>query len=206
MVSNPSEVWQGEFGEAYTGRNVMDWQTRLPAFRVMLEGLPVKRVLEVGCNRGHNLVALAEILEQGTEVIGIEPNQYALGIAREASSKVGVLKGQAVDLAFKDEYFDLVFTACVLIHIPLSDLPLALAENYRVSNRYILAIEYFAEEETGIHYRGHDDLLWKRDFLKHYETQFPDLALIRSGYWGPEDGFDRTHWWLLEKQKGAQQA
>ncbi len=90
-------------------------------------------------------------------------------------------------------------TACVLIHVSLSDLPRALNEIYRVSSHYLLAIEYFAEEETVIHYRDHDDLLWKRDFLGHYQTQFPDLDLVRQGYWGPEDGFDRAHWWLLEK-------
>ena len=192
-------VWEGEFGRAYTDRNVINWQTRLPAFQQMLDGLPIKSVLEVGCNRGHNLIALAELLGEDCDVVGIEPNRYALELARASSLKASVLHGHAFDLLFKDGYFDLVFTAGVLIHIPLADLPTALAEIYRVSKRYILAIEYFAEEETVIHYRGHDDLLWKRDFLKHYRTQFPDLTLIRSGYWGPEHGFDRTHWWLLEK-------
>ena len=192
-MAHQLSVWGDEFGKAYTDRNVIDWRTRLPAFQQMLDELPIKRVLEVGCNRGHNLVALAELLGEDTEVVGVEPNQYALELARASSVKVAALHGHAFDLPFKDGYFDLVFTAGVLIHIPLADLPTALTEIYRVSKRYILAIEYFAEEETVIHYRDHDDLLWKRDFLKHYRTQFPDLTLLHSGYWGPEDGFDRTH-------------
>lgn len=196
-MAHQLKTWEGEFGKAYTDRNVIDWRARLRAFQQMLGGLPIQRVLEVGCNRGHNLVTLAELL--GGEIVGVEPNQYALELARAASTKVGVLHGHAFDLPFKDGYFDLVFTAGVLIHIPLEELAVALSEIYRVSKRYILAIEYFAEEETVVHYRGHDDLLWKRDFLKHYQTQFPDLDLVRSGYWGPEDGFDRSHWWLLEK-------
>jgi pseudaminic acid biosynthesis-associated methylase len=198
-------IWEGEFGKDYTDRNVIDWRTRLRAFRQMLDGLPIKRVLEVGCNRGHNLVCLAELLGEESEVVGVEPNRYALELARASSVKVGVLYGHAFDLPFKDGYFDLMFTAGVLIHIPLGDLPLALSEIYRVSKRYILAIEYFAQEETAVCYRGHDNLLWKRDFLQHYRSQFPDLALIRSGYWGPEDGFDRTHWWLLEKSVGREE-
>lgn len=196
-------VWEGEFGRAYTDRNVIDWRVRLLAFKQMLDGLPISRVLEVGCNRGYNLVALAELLG-GSDVVGVEPNRYALELARASSVKVGVLHGDAFDLPFKDGYFDLVFTAGVLIHIALTDLPVALSEIYRVTKRYILAIEYFAEEETIIQYRGHDDLLWKRDFLKHYQTQFPDLTLIRSGYWEPEDGFDRAHWWLLEKPANSE--
>ncbi|MGD0623538.1 MAG: pseudaminic acid biosynthesis-associated methylase [Thermodesulfobacteriota bacterium] len=193
------ETWQGEFGNAYTDRNQIDWQIRLPAFQKMVQELTIHRVLEVGCNRGHNLLALAEILGDGSEVVGIEPNRYALAIARSASVQVGVLYGHAFDLPFKNDYFDLVFSAGVLIHIPPAHLPEALTEIYRVSKRYLLSIEYFAEEETVIYYRDHEDLLWKRNFLRHWQTQFPDLRLIRTGYWGREDGFDRTHWWLLEK-------
>ena len=135
----------------------------------------------------------------GSEILGIEPNQYALELARASSSRIGVLHGHVFDIPFRDEYFDLVFTAGVLIHIPSAELPAGLREIHRASKRYILAIEYMTEEETAIEYRGRNDLLWKRNFLKHYQTQFPDLTVNRSGYWGPDDGFDRTHWWLLEK-------
>jgi len=233
------EAWQGESGTAYTERNVIDWRIRLPAFRQMLEGLPILRVLEVGCNRGHNLLALAEVVGQvpersgvdshaTSEIVGIDPNRDALEAARAASPPwtarplrfatgtgvshrqgrrpdgpqgrlVAALQGHALEIPFKDGYFDLAFTAGVLIHIPVTDLPLALTEICRVSRRYVLAIEYFSEEETVIPYRGHTDLLWKRNFLEHYRAHCPELALNRSGYWGPESGFDQTHWWLLEK-------
>jgi pseudaminic acid biosynthesis-associated methylase len=198
-------IWEGKFGQEYTDRNPIDWRTRLPAFQEMLCELNIKRVLEVGCNQGHNLVALSEILGEDSDIVGIEPNRYALELARALSIKVGVLYGNVFDLPFKDGYFDLVFTAGVLIHISLTDLPMALKEIYRISKCYILVIEYYAKEETAINYHGYDDLLWKRDFLKHYKSQFPDLTLIRSGYWGSGDGFDRTHWWLLEKPKGLRE-
>lgn len=199
MGKHQLKVWQGQFGREYTHRNVIDWRKRVDAFQEMLAELPIKRILEVGCNRGHNLLALAEIMPDGCEIVGIEPNQFALELARAASVKVGVLHADAFDLPFKDTYFDLVFTAGVLIHIPLSDLPLATAEIYRVAKRYLLAVEYYAEQEEVINYRGSNDLLWKRDFLKHYQKAFPGLTLIRNGYWDTEQGFDKTHWWLFEK-------
>lgn len=201
-MADPLSVWQGEFGEAYTDRNAVDWRVRLPAFRQMLGGLPIRRVLEVGCNRAHNLVAIAELLKDASALVGLEPNRYALKLARQASREIGVLQGQVFDLPFQDGYFDLVFTSGVLIHIALPDLPKALAEIHRASARFILAIEYFAEQEMGILYRGHNDLLWKRNFLKHYRAQFPDLSLLRHGYWDRDHAFDRTHWWLLEKPGG----
>jgi pseudaminic acid biosynthesis-associated methylase len=192
------QEWQGEFGNEYVRRNQIDWQDRLPAFQHMLHGLSPDRVLEVGCNRGHNLVALSKFLEDA-DLVGVEPNQYALEIARAAIPQIGILQGNIFDIPFKNNYFDCVFTSGVLIHISLKDLPSALAEIYRVSKRYILAIEYFSEEEEVIQYRGKDELLWKRNFLKHYQSQFQDLALIQSGYWEAEYNYEKTHWWLMEK-------
>ncbi len=192
------QEWENEFGKEYTNRNLVDWQDRLPAFQHMLRGLSLDRILEVGCNRGHNLVALSKFLED-TDIVGVEPNQYALEIARAATPKFGALHGNIFDIPFKNDYFDCVFTSGVLIHISLKDLPSALAEIHRVSKRYILAIEYFSEEEEVIQYRGKDELLWKRNFLKHYQSQFQDLALIQSGYWDAEHNYEKTHWWLLEK-------
>lgn len=190
--------WVGGFGDSYTERNVVDWQSRLSAFEVMLTDLHLDRILEVGCNRGHNLFLLAR-LYKGSEVIGIEPNTRAVTIAKESTPSISVIRGDAFSIPFKADYFDLAFTANVLIHISLEDLPKALGEIYRVSRRYILAIEYFDEKETMIHYRGHDDLLWKRNFLKIYGDLFPNLVLVKSGYWEKDCGFDRSHWWLFDK-------
>src|ERR1700690_2785240 len=55
-MRNQLETWEGEFGVAYTDRNVVDPTARIEAFRTMVDGLDIARLLEVGCNRGHNLV------------------------------------------------------------------------------------------------------------------------------------------------------
>lgn len=191
------DAWSGDFGKEYTDRNVQDPAVVAQRFREMLGDLRLGRILEVGCNRGHNLVALEELYPDAV-IAGIEPNAYALGVARQSGKRFGVLQGDLFDLPFKDSFFDLVLTRGVLIHVALGDLPGALDEIWRVSRRYILCAEYFAEEETVIHYRGHDDLLWKRDFRKHYLERFPGLTVLRSGYSEP----DRVHWWVFEKAEG----
>lgn len=152
----------------------------------------------MGCNRGHNLVLLSTLFH-GSTVVGIDPNLNALSLAQADDAHIDLVQGHSFDIPFKDESFDLAFTCGVLIHIALPDLPAALKEIYRVTCRYILAVEYFAEQETAIHYRGYDDLLWKRDFLEHYRKLFPDLALLRTGTWDKADGFDACQWWLMEK-------
>jgi pseudaminic acid biosynthesis-associated methylase len=196
-------AWQGEFGNAYTDRNVIDWRVRAPAFKEALDGFAIHRVLEVGCNRGHNLCALAEILAEDAEIFGIEPNAHALAVARTASGKINAISGNVFDLPFKDAYFDLALTVGVLIHISPDQLAKAIQEIARVSRRYILVAEYYSEADTAIEYRGRDDLLWKRDFQKHYQSTVANLKLVRNGYWGAEEGFDRTHWWFFEKSNAA---
>jgi pseudaminic acid biosynthesis-associated methylase len=199
----PLAAWEGEFGRAYTDRNAIAPEVIVPAFQTMLAGLDLRRVLEVGCNRGHNLLAIEKVLPKPAELTGIEPNPHALEIARRAATSATFMRGTAYDLPFPDEHFDLVFTAGVLIHIPPAELPQALTEIHRVSRRYLLALEYHADRETPVPYRGHDGLLWKRDFLRAYQESFPGLSLRRQGFWargGGFDGwFDDLTWWLLEK-------
>lgn len=194
------QVWEGEFGDEYTNRNVVDWRARLPLFQDMLRALPLRRILEVGCNRGHNLISLLHLLGEDAEVVGVEPNPYARALAKASRPTVEVLAGNSYALPFRDAAFDLALTWGVLIHVPLWYLSVALKEIVRVARRYILAVEYFAERETPILYRGRDDLLWKRNFLRHYRDQFPNLQLLREGFWRKEQAADGVNWWLLEKQ------
>ena len=66
-------AWSGEFGKQYTERNQISWEARKPHFEGIVKGLSLGSVLEVGCNRGHNLVALQSIVGEGTARVGIEP-------------------------------------------------------------------------------------------------------------------------------------
>ena len=90
-MTDQLEIWQGEFGVAYTDRNVVDWRVRLPAFQQMLDGLALQRVLKMGCNRGHNLILVTKLLGESCDVLGVEPNRYAIELALQAASKAGVL-------------------------------------------------------------------------------------------------------------------
>jgi ubiquinone/menaquinone biosynthesis C-methylase UbiE len=115
------------------------------------------------------------------------------------SPQISVAAGTVYHVPFEDDAFDLVLTSGVLIHVPLAELDAAISEVHRVSRRYILSIEYFAEEETTIDYRGHDNLLWKRDFGAHYHRLFPALNLVGTGDLTAADGFDQARWWLFRQ-------
>lgn len=200
-MTKPLDQWRGTFGDAYTDRNVVDWESRLFAWRAMLKGLTVQKVLEVGSNRGANLLCIQRLLPTA-RLVGIEPNAHARKAAQDDPHLANVitLNGSAEKIPFGDRNFDLVFTAGVLIHIPPDELDAALTELHRVSKRWLLAIEYHADTETEVVYRSQPGLLWKRPYAQEYLKRFPDLTLLRSGHWTQRDGFDRCHWALMEKR------
>jgi pseudaminic acid biosynthesis-associated methylase len=190
--------WKEKFGKKYTQRSKFDWKIRTGPFKKMVSDLNIEDVLEVGCNRGYNLMSLNEVLGKEAKLLGVEPNKHAIRLARNSKPNFGAIEGNAYDLPFKNGYFDLCLTCTLLIHIPPDGLSAAMREIRRVCNSYILSIEYYSENEEEVIYRGNEDMLWKRDYLDLWKEEFPNLSLVRKGYWGPEDGFDRCHWWLME--------
>ena len=191
-------LWRSEFGRSYTDRNDREKPERVESWRRVLEGITVNRALEVGCNVGWNLEYLRRLAIP--EIYGIEPQPYAVERARWRGPAFGVLQGTAFDLPFKTGWFDLAFTSGVLIHIAPESIATALDEIYRVSNRYIVAIEYDASTEQEISYRGHAGALWKRDHGKLWQQRYPDLKLIRSLELKEEHGYDDCTAHLFEKQ------
>lgn len=204
-MNEQSEVWAGEFGDQYTERNKIDHRRHLPIWIDVVSELDpsyhIYSILEVGCNRGHNLKALEDFLRINySPVVGIDVNEYALSKARRSGCTVQ--QGNILNLPFAANSFDLVFTMGVLIHISPDNLPQAVKEMYRVSRRFILAIEYPAEVEEVVQYHGRDDLLWKRDFSKVFLGAYPEMRVRKHWRWGGEYSsfYDRLDGWLFEKE------
>jgi pseudaminic acid biosynthesis-associated methylase len=190
-------LWRSEFGRAYTDRNDHDKPERADTWRRLLDGIAPTRVLEVGCNVGWNLVYLDRL--GIPELYGVEPQRDAVQRARARWPELGVLHGTAFDLPFRDGLCDLVFTSGVLIHIAPDSLGGALDEIYRVSRRYIVAIEYDGPTEQEIPYRGHTGALWKRDHGAVWQARYPSLRRIRRLELGAAQGYDDCTAHLFEK-------
>jgi pseudaminic acid biosynthesis-associated methylase len=183
--------WTGDFGRDYTDRNTLSraqldslYQTNYGISRshlneTFLREIPRDaRILEVGGNSGNQLLLLQKM--GFCNLWGAEVQSYALELARTRVQGAHLSQASVLDLPYEDGDFDLVFTSGVLIHISPADLPRALDEIHRCAKTWIWGLEYYAPEVTQVNYRGHDDLLWKMDYVKRYLERFSDLELARE--------------------------
>jgi pseudaminic acid biosynthesis-associated methylase len=191
VETDQTRVWMGEFGREYTDRNdhspdELDrfYQENYGVSRrklnePFLSGISKQtRILEVGCNTGTQLLMLQEM--GYSSLYGIEIQDYALERAKARLPRAELRQASALSIPYPEKYFDLVFTSGVLIHIGPSDLAGVLGEIHRCSKKWIWGFEYYAPQPTEIQYRGHEQLLWKRDFAKSYCDEFADLELVKE--------------------------
>jgi len=200
------DKWAGDFGDAYSARcratedaiteRKRAWQ------RILRHVESVDSVLEVGCNVGINLHALADLLPDAY-LEGVEPNERAAAIANDALPDSLIRGGESVftmpDL-YSDGLFQMVFTTGVLIHVAPDDLLTACTNIVNASQRYVYCQEYFSQHPREITYRGKRDMLWARDFGSFYMDNFPQLRCVTSGFfWKRTTGLDDVTYWLFEK-------
>lgn len=190
-ITPQEKKWRGKFGKDYTLRNPLNIKeverlylqnygiTRAKLNEEFIGNLKYSiKILEVGSNVGTQLMVLQKMGFKN--LYGIEINRGAIEFSKKNSKNIDIIQSSALDLPFKDNYFDLVFTAGLLIHILPSDIKKVMKEIYRVTRKYIWGFEYYAPSYTEIVYRRKKNILWKANFPKLYANFFKDLKLIKE--------------------------
>lgn len=205
------KVWTGEFGKGYTERNIFTVKeldnlyikrygiTRTAMNRKFLNGIShSSRILEVGSNVANQLVCLQKM--GFNNLYGIEPQSYAVERSKELTKGINIIKADVFDIPFKDNYFDVIFTSGVLIHISPKHIQKAIKEIYRCSAKFIWGFEYYSQQYKQIEYRDKHSLLWKTDFTKLYLKQFKELKLVKSEHIKYLDNDNVDSMFLLKKK------
>jgi pseudaminic acid biosynthesis-associated methylase len=172
----PVDIWRGAFGRDYTSRNPCTPEeaealyvkkygvTRTDMNNEFVGDLPRDiRILEVGCNVGVQLVLLNKMGFKHLYGIDVQLIKRADCFAFKLAP--------AQSIPFKDNYFDLVFTSGLLIHIPEIDKPQVVSEICRVTKRYVWGFEYDSPTRRMISYQGQDDLLWADDYVAWFRDR-----------------------------------
>ncbi|MBS1631947.1 MAG: methyltransferase domain-containing protein [Bacteroidetes bacterium] len=191
-TTNQEKFWEGDFGKEYTDRN--DWEddagwdkiyldtwgmTKLEINDKVLQEMPRDiKILEVGCNYGAQLRGFQRM---GFEnLYGIELQPYAVEKSKKKYQRLNIIQGSGFDLPFRDGFFDLVCTNGVLIHISPNDHSGFMKEIYRCSKKYIMGWEYYNKTIKELNYRENTGFMWKADFAKIYQVNFPGLVLKKE--------------------------
>ena len=91
---------------------------------------PDPLLLDLGSGPGHDAALLADL---GATVIALDPAEGLLRAARGYEAIATRLAcGEARHLPFADASFDGIWSCASLLHVPHAELPVALAEVYRV--------------------------------------------------------------------------
>ena len=214
MSTEQTNFWRGDFGREYTDRNappVVEMEeahkrrfglTRTELNQRFLGGLDRSaRILEVGCNVGMQLRVLQAM---GFEnLVGVELQPYAVERAKANTSGIGILIGSGMELPFRDNWFDLVFTSGVLIHIAPADHSVIMNEMARCTRRFVWGFEYYAQEIAAVNYRGHEGFLWKGDFAAIFGANVANLSLLQQEFYPyltESEAGNTDSMYLLEKK------
>lgn len=130
---------------------------------------PGARVLDAGAGSGRDLVRLRAA---GHDAIGVD---RSLGLAALAAARAPMLLGDLRRLPLVDGCMDAVLASASLLHIPATELPVALEECRRVlADDGRLALTVKAGTGTTIDRAGRHFTLWSADGL--------DTALANAGF------------------------
>jgi pseudaminic acid biosynthesis-associated methylase len=168
--------WAGEFGNEYIERNLGE---QLLAYnlqffaRALRRAQGIRSVIEFGANIGMNLKAM-KMLSPKQEQFGIEINSRAADELERIVSKTNVYRQSVIEFG-PQRTWDLAPIKGVLIHINPEKLNQVYEALYRCSNRYLLIAEYYNPTPVEVSYYGHQQRLFKRDFVGELMSTFRTL-------------------------------
>jgi pseudaminic acid biosynthesis-associated methylase len=192
--SKPQRLWAGEYGEEWTEDN---YKSVSESNEIFKERFGISKpehlqrffgdvpkdshILEVGTNIGTQLMCLRELGFHN--LYGIDIQRKAIEKAHHHRPELDIIEGDLFDIPFKNDYFDLVFTNGVLIHVPPKRIDEAVDELVRCSNKWVYGHEFYADTYTEITHRGHDNVLWKTDFPSKFvegrEIELTDIEYLK---------------------------
>lgn len=194
--------WAESFGDEYIDRNKSQQllASNIAFFTDIFKRTSnISSIMEFGANIGMNIRSIDKIL--------VNVKFSAVEINKKACEQLkNHIDGNLYNCSILDyhpkEQYDFVFTKGVLIHINPNELDSVYQKLYDTSSKYICVAEFYNPSPMTISYRGHEDRLFKRDFVGEMLDKFQDLKLIDYNFVYRRDNYfaqDDITWFLMEK-------
>lgn len=164
----------GYGGYRYDGR----WR---PVAEKLAEHYKLKagqKVLDIGCGKAHLLYELTQIVPK-IEVVGLDISEYAITHTIKDIEPF-LMKGEAQNLPFEDNSFDLVISLNALHNLKIYDLKKAIQDIERISRRnsYIV-VESFRNDREEVNM-----LYWQLTCASYYSVDEWEWLYKEWGYTG----------------------
>lgn len=173
------DYWDGDRKYGYGGYHYDGrWRGVAQKLAAHYKLQPGQKVLDVGCGMAHLLYELTQTVP-GLIVDGIDISGYALEHAKEEVR--GRLRyGQAQEIPFDDNEFDLVISLATLHNLKVYDLKKAVQEIERVSKggSYIMVESYRNDREEA------NMLYWQLTCASYYSVEEWEWLYQEWGYTG----------------------
>jgi len=172
LAKNRQNFWRHVSSNYYT-KNTSQAKDRRGLIAQLVGLNKVESLLEIGCNSGGNLLAIADRSANPKNIVGIDISEDAIRYGREVEKNLAnLLVGSAYDLdRFADKSFDLVFSCTCLIHIPSSKIPDILKEMIRIAKKYVINIETNGENAI----RSFDGEI-PHSFIHNFKNMYADAG------------------------------
>jgi SAM-dependent methyltransferase len=174
------DFFDGDRQTGYGGFNYLErfWQPVIPDFIKTYQLTPESRILDIGCAKGFMLYDFMQALP-GISLTGIDISEYAIDNAKEEVQPF-VQTGDARNLEFEDDSFDLVISITTIHNLEKDDCMRSLAEIERVSrkDKFITVDAYHSEEE-----KQRMDM-WNLTALTYMSVEEWKIFFEESGYTG----------------------
>jgi len=196
-----------EYNKDWRGRHDKTQLSHLRKFERML-GSPPKKILDVGCGTGKDSLYFAL---HRYEVYGIDLSSGMLekGIekAKDKNIKINFSIQDMRSLSFPNDYFDGVWTAAALVHLPPEEKRKAIQEFYRVLKpegflhiwvQNFLSLKHLIRlVQSYLFYLEHesDKLVIRRKSITEIKKEKSLKERIKLGY----AYLDRRHWFYPTK-------
>ena len=143
------DYWDGDRRICYGGYNYIEGRWEKVA-KKLIEHYQLKndaKILDIGCGKGYLLFDLMKLLPD-LKLYGLDVSEYAVKNSKE-EIKEKITVGNATNLPFKDNFFDLVISINTLHCLEAQDLYNALKEMQRVGkkDKYLCVESYRNEVE-----------------------------------------------------------
>ena len=141
------DYWDGDRRICYGGYNYIEGRWQKVAEEInKAYNLPKKpKILDIGCGKGYLLFDFLKVIPDA-QIYGLDISEYALKNSKP-EIKDKLLLGNARDLPYEDNHFDLVISINTLHCLEAPDLFLALKEMERVGKNFkYLCVESYRNE------------------------------------------------------------